>query len=476
VDAILDLLIPGMTTGIKERIVDLYGKPEILFFGPDEGTADFMDWASQHARKRGAYFWKAFTTGKSQAIGGIPHDIFGMTTRSVHQYVLGIYRKLGLKEENVTKLQTGGPDGDLGSNEIKISKDITIAIVDGSGVLYDPSGIDRTELLRLADNRLMIIHFDQRKLKKGGFRILCDENNITLPDGTRVDSGVVFRNEFHLHPLVACDVFVPCGGRPEAVDLGNVERLLNADGSPRFKYIVEGANLFFTQVGGGGGGGGGVAWCLWCGMAVAGLHDVHASRGTRTHPPWDHAYVGHVAQEARLVLEKAGAIIFKDASANKGGVTSSSLEVLAALSFTDEEFAKHMMVQGNVTPDFYAAYVKSVQAIIEKNAEVEFEAVWRESELLKLPKAVISDRLSFAIIKLNSELVKTDLWDNVGLRRVVLTQAFPAILLETLGLDTLLSRIPETYVKAIFGSYLASRFGRGGCVLLSFLAASWDVH
>lgn len=26
--------------------MDLYGKPEILFFGPDEGTADMMDWAA----------------------------------------------------------------------------------------------------------------------------------------------------------------------------------------------------------------------------------------------------------------------------------------------------------------------------------------------------------------------------------------------------------------------------------------------
>jgi len=33
-------------------IVDLYGKPEILFFGPDEGTADLMGWASLHARER----------------------------------------------------------------------------------------------------------------------------------------------------------------------------------------------------------------------------------------------------------------------------------------------------------------------------------------------------------------------------------------------------------------------------------------
>jgi glutamate dehydrogenase len=49
----------------------------------------------------------------------------GMTTRGIHEYKLGIFRKLGLKEENIIKFQTGGPDGDLGSNEIKISKDKT---------------------------------------------------------------------------------------------------------------------------------------------------------------------------------------------------------------------------------------------------------------------------------------------------------------------------------------------------------------
>ena len=47
-------------------------------------------------------------------------------------------------------------------------------------------------------------------------------------------------------------------------------------------------------------------------------------------------------QDARLLLEKAGVVLYKDSSANKGGVTSSSLEVLAALSLTDEEHEKHM--------------------------------------------------------------------------------------------------------------------------------------
>jgi glutamate dehydrogenase len=64
-----------------------------------------------------------------------------------------------------------------------------------------------------------------------------------------VDTGLKFRNEFHLDPLSSADVFVPCGGRPEAVDLSNVHLLLNEDGTPRFKYVIEGANLFFTQVG-----------------------------------------------------------------------------------------------------------------------------------------------------------------------------------------------------------------------------------
>jgi glutamate dehydrogenase len=35
VQAIIDLLIPVPSSGIKESVVDLYGKPELLFLGPD---------------------------------------------------------------------------------------------------------------------------------------------------------------------------------------------------------------------------------------------------------------------------------------------------------------------------------------------------------------------------------------------------------------------------------------------------------
>jgi glutamate dehydrogenase len=71
--------------------------------------------------------------------------------------------------------------GDLGSNEILLSKDKTIAIIDGSGTIYDPVGLDRSELERLARARKMISEFDASKLSKEGYRVLVDDVDKTLP-------------------------------------------------------------------------------------------------------------------------------------------------------------------------------------------------------------------------------------------------------------------------------------------------------
>jgi glutamate dehydrogenase len=111
-----------------------------------------------------------------------------------------------------------------------------------------------------------------------------------------------------------------------------------------------------------------------------------------------------------------------------------------------------------VIPPFYQEYVKSVQVFIEKNAALEFEAIWREQERTGALRSIISDDLSYAIVRLNEQLQHTSLWDDVALRRVILGEAFPKLLLDKLGLDTLLKRVPDNYVRAIFGSYLASRF------------------
>ena len=246
IDSIMDLLLPADSPGIKNPIVDLYGKEEILFMGPDENTADLVDWATEHARKRGAPWWKSFFTGKSPKLGGIPHDAYGMTTLSVREYVKGIYRKLNLDPSKVRKMQTGGPDGDLGSNEILLSNEKYTSIVDGAGVLVDPNGIDRDELLRLAKKRVMISEFDVSKLSKAGYRVLVDETNITLPNGELINNGTMFRNTFHLRDTGLTDSFVPCGGRPESIDLSSVSKLIK-NGKSIIPYIVEGANLFITQ-------------------------------------------------------------------------------------------------------------------------------------------------------------------------------------------------------------------------------------
>lgn len=154
-----------------------------------------------HARDRGAQaWWKSFTTGKSaEHLGGIPHDIYGMTSLGVRQYVLGIYKQLGLREKDVTKVQTGGPDGDLGSSafidwdddckvltsgvidEILLSSDKTVAIIDGSGVLADPHGLNREELVRLAHARVPVGNFDTSKLSKDGYLVRVEDQDIKLP-------------------------------------------------------------------------------------------------------------------------------------------------------------------------------------------------------------------------------------------------------------------------------------------------------
>ncbi|KAF3007518.1 NAD-dependent glutamate dehydrogenase [Curvularia kusanoi] len=409
IDSILDLLLPPSSPGIKDPIVDLHGKEEILFMGPDENTADLVDWATEHARVRGAPWWKSFFTGKSPKLGGIPHDRYGMTTLSVREYVLGIYRKLNLDPSKVRKLQTGGPDGDLGSNEILLSNEKYVSIVDGSGVLVDPQGLDHAELLRLAKNRQMINNYDTTKLSKEGYRVLVDDTNVRLPSGDLVYNGTTFRNTFHLRSDIQYDTFVPCGGRPESIDLSSANKLI-VDGKCTIPYLVEGANLFITQ-------------------------------------------------DAKLRLEKAGCVLYKDASANKGGVTSSSLEVLASLSFDDESFVKHMCVDANgVAPDFYNAYVAGVQKIIQNNARLEFEAIWREHQAIGQPRSILSDTLSNAITKLDEELQNTDLWNNIPFRHSVLSEALPPLLLQQIGLEKIIERVPDNYLRAIFGSYLASRF------------------
>jgi glutamate dehydrogenase len=403
IDGLLDLMLPS------PAVVDYYGNQIILFLGPDEGTAELMEWAALRAKSRGYVFWRAFSTGKPSSMGGIPHDVYGMTTASTHQYVLESLRKLGLREENMTKVMTGGPDGDLGSNEILISKDKMLAIVDGSGVLYDPEGIPRKELHKLARARRMVEHFPKELLSASGFMVHVNDHDITLPHGEKVGSGLEFRSTFHLHPLFKADIFVPCGGRPASININNWTSYVSENGEPRFKIIVEGANLFITQ-------------------------------------------------QARLRLEEKGVILYKDASANKGGVTSSSLEVLANLALTDEEFDEHMCVKDGIVPEFRKKYIEQILEIIRENASLEFEIIWKENRAKKIPRAVLTDMISEKINQIKDAIYQSGLTHDKALLKKVCTCCCPSTLVELVGHVKLMKRIPATYTKALFASRLAGRY------------------
>lgn len=403
VDALLDMLLPvnrDAITGFEE---------ELLFLGPDEGTAELMDWACERARDRGYPYWKGFTTGKHARLGGVSHIDYGMTTRGVHQYVLGILGKLGLRENTITKAQTGGPDGDLGSNEILISTDKTTVIVDGGGVLYDPDGLERGELQRLATARLDSAHFTPAKLGPHGFLVKVGDRNVALPDGTVVASGLSFRNSFHLDPRLRADLFVPCGGRPKSINSTNWRSLLDAEGKPIVKWIVEGANLFITQ-------------------------------------------------DARLKLEEKGVILFKDSSTNKGGVTSSSLEVLAGLALDDKTFTTHMAAAGTREPAFRKRYIAEIMELIGRNADLEFEILWRLRQETAQPISTLSDRLSEKINELTMAIEHSALFEEPALRRNVLLAHLPPILVKQAGLPAILKRVPIAYQKAIFARTLARLF------------------
>jgi len=276
-------------------------------------------------------------------------------------------------------------------------------------VLADPAGINHEELVRLAKLRVPVANFDKSKLSKDGYLVRVEDQDVKLPSGELVIDGTDFRNGAHLR--FKADLFVPCGGRPEAVNISNVAGLIDHEGKPHFKYIVEGANLFLTQ-------------------------------------------------QARLFLEKRKVVLFKDSSANKGGVTSSSMEVLAGLGLSNQEYLDLMVFKDGKPSEFYQSYVRDIQQKITENAAAEFQCIWREHARLQgaKPRTLISDELSISLNNLQAELEASDLFDDLPSRKGVMKRAIPKTLVEKVGLDTLLKHLPEPYQRALFSSWVASHF------------------
>ena len=392
-DSVLDLIV--QTEETKDNIVDYYGKPEILYLGPDEQvTPDDINWIIGHAARRGYGTPAAFMSSKPRA--GINHKEFGVTSEGVNVYLeVAMNRVLGIdpRKSPFTIKLTGGPDGDVAGNEIKIlvreygDNAKIVGLADVSGCAEDPNGLEHEELLRLVREGKSISHFNESKLGPNGKLSTCD-----------TEEGTKARNT--MHNRVIADAFVPCGGRPNTIDLTNYKQFIQKDGSPSSKLIVEGANLFTT------------------------------------------------AEARKALFDEAGVVIVKDSSANKGGVITSSYEIIAAMLLGEEEF------YANKTA-IVAEVLQKLRAFAELEANLlltEFEtnggSLPEVSQIISECINIAKDALSIAL----DDLSEQDHESLLPLFRDHLPKT-----MADLAFDRVHQRVPAPYITRAICSSLASK-------------------
>jgi glutamate dehydrogenase len=336
INAFLDIFVTHNGKPLDPKVIDYYGEDEPIELGPDENMHDSMiEYMAERARER-EYILDAGIISSKKI--GINHKAYGVTSLGVLKFVERALKELGIdaRSDPFSVKLTGGPDGDVAGNEIKLllsqcpSVQIT-SITDASGVIYDPSGIDKEELGSLI-HKHDIDKFTPAHLNKGGFILysreqkregLVDLFKKVLRDKDGLKEEWLSSDEFHaqFENLIFShftDVFIPCGGRPETIHIGNWEKLFDNNHNPTTRAIIEGANSF-------------------------------------------------ISPEARDRIQKKGIIILKDASANKCGVICSSYEIIGGLLMKDKEFLQHK-----------EGYVKDVLKILEKRAVDESNLIFQQ--------------------------------------------------------------------------------------------------
>ncbi|MEH6456509.1 MAG: NAD-glutamate dehydrogenase domain-containing protein, partial [Cocleimonas sp.] len=337
-NAFLDLFVTDENGQAKDkRVVDYYGQEEPIELGPDENMHNIMiERMAKLAERRGYLLGKGIMSSKEI---GINHKEYGVTSIGVIRFAEVTMQEMGIDmhTSSFSVKFTGGPNGDVAGNGMRLLLErcpqVAIKlIVDGTGALFDPDGLDKDALsaIVLKDD---IEAYDADALHVGGFilyRMKTKKEGISgvvYKKLTMTESGLEeewistdnFYNAFNnIVFTVETDLFIPAGGRPETIDETNVDKYFNAEGDPSSKVIVEGANSFITPA-------------------------------------------------ARQILQQRGVVIMRDASANKCGVISSSYEIIANLVFTDEEFLANK-----------DEYVSDVIDILNQMAEIEARSVIRK--------------------------------------------------------------------------------------------------
>lgn len=412
-----------------KHIVDYYRKPEYLYLGPDENMfPPMITWIAQHSQYHGYKPGISFISSKP--LTGINHKEYGVTSLGINVYMHEVLLYLGIDptKQPFTVKMSGGPDGDVAGNQIlNLYRDYRhtaklVALTDVSGTIRDPQGLDLEAMAELFYAQKPICDYPPEKLSEGGFlldrrtrRDLTQYVQQTLcwrkKDGQLVQDWLSGSDMFRLYQLnvhqMSADIFIPGGGRPRALGEHNYTEFLTTEGAPTSRAIVEGANLYLTQV-------------------------------------------------ARRALEELGVIIIKDSSANKCGVICSSFEVLCGLVLSEKELIEHK-----------GALVREILDVLRQRALDEalllLDTHRRTGRYLTDLSEQISERINRYTDQLMAHLEPITLSRDPTnpLVRAYLAYCLP--LLRTHYQDRLLGEVPEVHKKAIIACHLASRlvYSRG---------------
>jgi len=393
-DSLLDLIVKD---SVDKLGVDLYGKDELIYLGPDEQVIpEDILWIIKRAEIRGYPIPAAFMSSKKD--DGFNHKEFGVTSEGVKVYLdVALRTALGINPDThpFTIKITGGPDGDVAGNLIRILyRDYgdnckVVGVADGFGVAEDPNGLDRQELMRLVEGSLSIAEFNHSKLSSAGIAMRADN-----------DEGAARRNTMHFR--VPADIFVPAGGRPNSINNDNWQQFLLPDGRPSSPLIVEGANIFTTP-------------------------------GARKN-----------------LFEKAAVAIVKDSSANKCGVITSSCEVACSMLLSKAEFMA-------IKPQLVADVLEKLRYL----ARLEGELLFREYRNYPGALPHFSERISFAIAKvtdaITDALAEVNVEDPLFQELLpLIKENLPKKLAEVAG-DRITERLPVQYMRNAIASTLASK-------------------
>ena len=163
-----------------------------------------------------------------------------------------------------------------------------------------------------------------------------------------------------------------------------------------------------------------------------------------------------ITPEARLRLQEAGAVVLRDASANKCGVISSSYEIIGNLLLSAEEFTQHK-----------EEYVRDVLEILERRSADEALILRRHREEGgRRAFTEISDALSLEINANKARLFaffqsRPDLADRPLYRKALLAH-LPRIIRETPAWRDRVGKLPPKYRSAILAAEIGAAMVTAG--------------